>query len=79
MRRFDAYSSCRSNWCSRSRCGQLAIFIGCLVVVIASIILPIAFVIVVSGAVIGYIVSRGTWIVVTKYVLPSEVPLIDLH
>ncbi len=56
-----------------------AIFIGCLVVVIASIILPIAFVIAVSGAIIGYIAGRGTWIVVTKYVLPSEVPLIDLH
>ena len=57
----------------------VAIFIGCIVVVIASIILPIAFLIAASGAVMGYILSRGTWIVVTKYVLPSEVPLIDLH
>ncbi len=57
----------------------VAIVIGCVAVVIASIILPIAVVIVVSGAVIGYIVSRGTWFVVTKYVLPGEVPLIDLY
>ncbi len=57
----------------------IGIVIGCGAVVIASIILPIAVVMVASGAVMGYIVSRGTWIVVTKYVLPSEVPLIDLY
>ncbi len=57
----------------------VGIVIGCGLVVVASIILPIAVIIVLSGAVMGYILSRGTWIVVTKYVLPSEVPLIDLH
>ena len=31
-----------------------------------------------TGAVVAFIACRGMWFVVTKYVLPSEVPLIDL-
>ena len=57
----------------------LAIAIGCGAVVFASIMLPVAVVIAVSGAVMGFVVSRGTWTVVTKYVLPSEAPIIDLY
>ncbi len=55
------------------------IVVGCGLVVVASIMLPIAVVIVGSGAVMGYILSRGMWTVVTRYVLPSEAPLIDLY
>ncbi len=52
--------------------------VGCALVVIASTFLPVAVLVVLTGAVVGYIDCRGTWIVVTKYVLPSEVPLIDV-
>lgn len=57
----------------------VGIAFGCGLVVIASVMLPVAVVVILSGAVLGYIISRGMWIVVTKYVLPSEAPLIDLY
>jgi uncharacterized membrane protein YesL len=57
----------------------LAIGIGCAAVLIFSTFLPTAIFVVATGAVVGFIACRGMWFVVTKYVLPGDVPLIDLN
>ncbi|MBI1259744.1 MAG: DUF624 domain-containing protein [Chloroflexi bacterium] len=56
----------------------LAIGIGCAAVVVASTFLPIAVIVVASAAVTAYIACTGMWFVVTKYMLPSEIPLLDV-
>ena len=55
----------------------LAIGIGCAMAIIFSTFLPIAIFISITGAVVAFIACRGLWFVATKYVLPSEIPLIE--
>ena len=56
----------------------LIVGVGCAVTVIFSTFLPMALFVVATGAVVAFIACRGLWFVATRYVLPSEVPLIDL-
>lgn len=56
----------------------IVIGIGCVVVLIFSTFLPIALFVTVTGAVVAFIACRGLWFVATKYVLPSEIPLIEM-
>jgi uncharacterized membrane protein YesL len=55
-----------------------AVGIGCAATLIFSLMLPMAVFVVATGAAAAFIACRGMYFVITKYVLPSEIPLLEL-
>lgn len=55
------------------------IFVGVAAALIASVFLPAVIFVALTGAVAAYIVSRGAWTVVTKYVEVDQFPWLDVN